>query len=176
MQCRSRKLPIISRFQQGAFARCYLMENYLALKKALLGTFFILTSTRLESAALSSASLQMTASTKRQPSGVNAGILLTLTIKNSRKGNEILSMAETHTGEFSGKTPKVEKLHLHRYTLYEIHRIIYMKKFPAFSDAVILHQINQQQAKIIFAALRVLDAHLSLENLASQSTSTHRTS
>lgn len=42
-----------------------------------------------------------------------------------------------------------------------------MKKFPAFSDAVILHQINQQQAKIIFAALRVLDAHLSLENPAS---------
>lgn len=42
-----------------------------------------------------------------------------------------------------------------------------MKKFPAFSDAVILHQINQQQAKIIFAALRVLDSHLSMENPAS---------
>lgn len=41
-----------------------------------------------------------------------------------------------------------------------------MKKFPAFSDAVILHQINQQQAKIIFAALRVLDAHLEAENPA----------
>lgn len=42
-----------------------------------------------------------------------------------------------------------------------------MKKFPQLSDAVILHQITQPQAKIIFAALRVLDAHLSLENPAS---------
>lgn len=48
-----------------------------------------------------------------------AGTVRHLTTKKQRREIEILSTAETHTGEFIGKTPKVEKLHLHRYTLYE---------------------------------------------------------